>query len=63
MKHFSGFDKIFEAETWYFWENMKVLLGNLDGGMGTKGPHSDQLTKFFWDCILPAMFLSGQSFR
>ena len=47
MKHFSGFDNIFEAETWYFWGNMKVLLGHLDWGLDTKGPHSDRADKTF----------------
>ena len=47
MKHFSGFDNIFEIETWYFWGNMKVLLGHLDLGLDTKGPHSDPADKTF----------------
>ena len=47
MKYFSGFDNIFETETWYFWGNMKVLLGHLDRGLGTKGPHSDPVGKTF----------------
>ena len=45
MKHFSVFDNIFETETW--WANMKVLLGHLDWGLGTKGPHSDPADKTF----------------
>ena len=52
MKHFSGFENIFQTETWYFWGNMKVLLGHLDWGLGTKGPHSDQADKIFLVCIL-----------
>ena len=47
MKNFSGFDNIFETETWYFWGNMIVLLGPLDLGLGTKGPHSDPADKTF----------------
>ena len=47
MKHFSCFDNIFETETWYFWGNMKVLLGHLDWGLGTKGPHIDPADKTF----------------
>ena len=47
MKHFSGFDNIFETETWYFWGNMKVLLGHLDRGLGIKGAHSDLADKPF----------------
>ena len=63
MKHFSGFDNIFETDAWYFWGNMEVFLGHLAWGLGTKGPHSDPAEKtFFWVCILPAMFLSGRTF-
>ena len=29
------------------WGNMKVLLGHLDWGLGTKGPHSDPADKTF----------------
>ena len=46
MKHLSGYDNIFETEAWYFWGNMKVFLGHLDQGLGTKGPHSDPTDKF-----------------
>ena len=46
MKHFSGFDNIFEIEAWYFWGNM-VLLGHLDWELGTKGLHSDPADKNF----------------
>ena len=42
MKHFSGFYNIYETEARYFWGNMKVLLGHLDWGLGTKGLHSDK---------------------
>ena len=61
MKYFSGFDNIFEAQTWYFWGNIKVFLGHLDWVLGTKDPHSDPGDKTFWVCIL-SMFLSGQTF-
>ena len=47
MKHLSGFDNIFETEAWYFWGNMKVLLGHLDWWLGTKFPHSDPADKTF----------------
>ena len=47
MKHFSGFGKIFENKKWYFWGNIKILLGHLDRGLGTKGPHSDRADKIF----------------
>ena len=47
MKHLSGYDNIFETEARYFWSNMKVLLGHLDWGLGTKGPHSDPADKTF----------------
>ena len=47
MKLFSGFENIFETETGYFWGNMKVLLGNKDWGLGTKGQHSDPADKTF----------------
>ena len=47
MKHLSGYDNIFETKAWYFWGNMKVLLGHLDGGLCTKGPHSDPADKTF----------------
>ena len=46
MKHFSGFDNIFETEI-YFWGNIKVIWGHLDWGLGTKGPHSDPDYKTF----------------
>ena len=29
MTDLSNYNKIFETETWYFWGNMKVLLGHL----------------------------------
>ena len=45
MKHLSGYDNIFETEAWYFWGNMKVLLGHLDRGLGTKDPHSNPVDK------------------
>ena len=47
MKHFSGFDNIFETETWYFWGNMKVLLGYLNWVVGTKGLDSETADKTF----------------
>ena len=47
MKHFSGFDNIFEAETLYFWGNMKVFSGHFDLGLDTKGPYSDPADKTF----------------
>ena len=57
MKHLSGYDKIFKAEAWYFWGNMKVLLGHLDWGLGTKGPHSDPADKTFLGlCIVSNVF-------
>ena len=45
MKHFSGFDNIFENEAWYFWGNVKVLLRHINWGLATKGPHSDPADK------------------
>ena len=62
MKHLRGYDNIFETEAWYFWGNMKVLLGYLDWRMSTKGPHCDPADKHFWICVLLAMFLSVQNF-
>ena len=50
MIYLSAFDNIFETETWFFWGNMKFFLGHLDGGLGTKGLHSDPT------------FLIGQNF-
>ena len=47
MNHFSGSDNIFETEAWYFLGNMKLLLGYLDWGLGTKGPHSNPAGKTF----------------
>ena len=47
MKHLSGYDNMHETEAWYLWGNMKVLLGHLDGGPGSKGPHSDPADKTF----------------
>ena len=56
MKHLSGYDNIFEIEAWYFWGNMKVLLGYLDWGLGTKGPHSDPADKTFLSpCIVSSV--------
>ena len=62
MKHLSGYDNIFESKAWYFWGKMKVLLGHLDWGLGTKGLHNDPAEKTFWVCVLSAMFLSNQTF-
>ena len=64
MKHFSGFDNIFETETWYFWGNMKVILGYLDWGLDNKVPQSDPADKIILGLVfvLSAMFLSGQTF-
>ena len=47
MKHLGGFDNIFETEAWYFWGYMEVLLGQLEWGLGTKGPYSDPADKTF----------------
>ena len=47
MKHLSGYDNIFETEAWYFWGNMKVLLGHLDWELTTKGPQSDPADETF----------------
>ena len=47
MKHLTGYDDVFETEAWYFWGNMKALLGHLDRGLGTKDPHSDPADKTF----------------
>ena len=47
MKHLNSYDNIFETEAWYFWGNMKVFLGHLHWGLGTKGPHSDPADKIF----------------
>ena len=45
MKHLSGYENILETEAWHFWGNMMVLLGHLDWGLGTKGPHNDPADK------------------
>ena len=47
MKHLSGYDNIFEIEAWYFWDNMKVLLGHLNWRLGTKVPYSESTDKTF----------------
>ena len=47
MKHLSGYNNKFESEAWYFWGSTKVLLGDLDWGLGTKGPQSDPADKTF----------------
>ena len=47
MKYLSDYNNIFETEAWYFWGNMKVFLGHLDRGLGTKSPHSDPADKTF----------------
>ena len=47
MKHFSGFDNIFELK--YFWGYIKVLLGYLNWGVGTKDPYSDPADETFLD--------------
>ena len=44
MKHLSGYDNIFETE---HGGNMKVLLGHLDWGLGTKVLHSDPADQTF----------------
>ena len=35
-----------------FGGNMKVLLGHLDWGLGTKGPHSDPADKTFLGLLI-----------
>ena len=47
MKLLSGYDNIFETEAWSFLGSMKVLLGHLGRGLGTKGPRSDPADKTF----------------
>ena len=47
MKHLSDYDNICESEAWYFWGNMKVLLGYVNWRLGTKDPHSDPADKTF----------------
>ena len=47
MKHLSGYDNISETEAWYFWVNMKILLGHLDWGLGSNGPHIDPTDNTF----------------
>ena len=61
MKRFSGFDNIFETEAWYFLGNMKDLLGHLDWGLGTKGPHSDPAEKTFLGLHIFSNFSKGSS--
>ena len=61
MTHFLSYHNIFETETWYFWGNMKIILGHLDWGLGTKGPHSDSADKTFLS-LHTVMFLSSQNF-
>ena len=61
MTHFLSYNNIFETETWYFWGNMKVILGHLDWGLGTKGPHNESADKTFLGLHI-VMFLSGQNF-
>ena len=58
MKHLSDYDNMFESEPWYFWGNIKALLGHLDWGLATKGSHSDPTNK----TLLSAMFVCGQTF-
>ena len=48
ITHLSSYDNIFETEAWYFLGDMKVLLGHLDWGLGTKCPHSDPADKTFF---------------
>ena len=53
MKYLSGYDNIFETEAWYVWDKMKVLLGQLDWELDTKGLHSDPSDKtFVGSCIV-----------
>ena len=53
MKHLLDYDNIFETEAWYFRGNMKVLLGHLNSGLGTKDPNSDPADKTFLGlCII-----------
>ena len=42
---------------------MKVLLGHLDWGLSTKGPHSDPADKIFLGLCIVNNVLSGQTFR
>ena len=63
MKHVSGFDNIFETESWYFGGNMKALLGHLYWGLSTKGQHSDPVDKTLWVCVWSAMFLDGHNLK
>ena len=56
MKYLSGYDNMFETEVWYFWGNMKVLLGHLDWRLGTKELHSDPAEKTFLGlCIVSSI--------
>ena len=58
MKHLTSYDNIFETEAWYFWGNMKVLLGHLHWGLGTKDRHSDPADKTFLGlCIYFYLFI------
>ena len=45
MNHLSVYDNIVESEAWYFWGNMKFLLGHSDWGIGNKSPRSDPAVK------------------
>ena len=57
MQYLSGYDNIFETEAWYFWGNMKILLGHLVWGLGTRGPHCDPAEKTFLGlCIVSNVF-------
>ena len=39
-----------------FWGNMKVLLGHLDWGLGTKDLHNDPADNFFWSVYCQQCF-------
>ena len=47
MKYLSSYDSILKTDARYFCGNMKVLLGHLDWGLGTKDPHSILADKTF----------------
>ena len=53
LKHLSSYDNIFETEAWHFWDNMKVLLRDVDLKLCTERTHDDPTGKTIWGlCIV-----------
>ena len=54
--HLSSHNNIFETETWYFWDNMKVLLGHLYTSRTSEDVEITQPLTKWWPAILLLIF-------